>query len=128
MSDAADSYQAFTLRMASRFQKGRYSRGTLVRAASYFWRRLTNEYKQQFKIAAEHKNRVEGRRGPFKICGFWHFATILETHMLNYEQCMFYHIWMNLLPENQRTWYEQGPKVVERECAKMVEEFDQMIV
>lgn len=119
MALGAQSFDAFAEQVASWFQTYRYNRRDLARVASYFWNRLNDHHKQQYKISAYHENREEGRAGRRKLRGFWLFAKNLETHMKNYESYIFYEIWHNMLLEHQRTWYEPGQRVIEQEISRI---------
>ncbi len=112
-------YSTFATRLTSRFSTTSYTYRDLARIASYFWSKLNDYYKQQWKLGAAQRNKKNKLTGKRKLRGFWFFAVTLEEYMVNYETAIFYEIWHNFRPEHRLTWLVPAESIIEQELQKV---------
>lgn len=86
------------------FASRKYSYRQLACLTSYFWERITSEYKQYWKTAAVQHNLHHNLAGRRKIRGFWLFAKELRYCIKKSYHIVFYNIWMNLTEEQRDIW------------------------
>lgn len=86
------------------FASRRYSYQQLTCLASYFWERITPEYKEFWKAGAVRHNMNHNLTGRRKMRGFWLFAKELSYCIKKSYHVIFYNLWMNLSTEQRDIW------------------------
>jgi hypothetical protein len=79
----------------------------LVVVASYFWEKLTDEAKKQWKEEARQENLDKGRTGKSRIRGFWLFATNIREALYNKDVEFFHKVWVHMTLEEQSRLFDR---------------------
>lgn len=87
----------------------------LAKLASYFWEKLDERYKTEWKQSAADHNYMNGLRGKRKRRGFWHFALALENQVSKYDVKIFHDIWQNLKTDERMFWLFSADSLVDYE-------------
>lgn len=119
-------FVAFCLQLCGFFSYGHCSNHQLARLASYFWNRLSDDYKAQWKMAADGFNAANGLTGKKKRRGFWQFASILRQQMLDWQSALFFDVWKNLKPNESEKWKNPAGSLVNNEIDRIQSEIENL--
>jgi len=128
MVTAEELFVHFCHHLNSVFGFGYCSTSALVRLASYFWNRLTDNYKAQWKADAAYYNAERGLTGRRKRRGFWHFALSLEEAMMIHNYSIYTVIWHNLLPEARQIWMFPSETLINHELDHIMSAMNNLAV
>lgn len=92
--------------------------------ASYFWKRLNDYYKAQWKVKAQTYNQEKGLCGKKKHRGFWQFAITLQQHMKSFDNALFKEMWQYLLSEERIVWMEPVDSLIHLEIDRIKSKID----
>ena len=128
MSFGEDVFVAFCAQIIAVYSYGHCSNRALARLASYFWNRVTDHYKVEWKALAASYSCAAGLTGKRKRRGFWHFTITLQHQIQSWDMSIFHEIWGRLRPEERMIWMCPSDAVIQHEIGRIENAINNLVL